>query len=365
MNIKKIFTLFLILLAGFILGVGFSNKILPIFNKEIDIDDIFGKKLIEVDGIRFTSTSLPKESIYDYYNLKNNIYHAEKNFLNQTALRIALTNDFNKKNAKQEDFLTLKDLIKLDYIDDKIVKNYYDDILKKEGVGVFQGKTFENLKIQLKNQLINQKMIEISEKKITELLKNNRIKILIPDLENPPLNIDISSFPSSGKKQSEITLLNIYDYNELKSKEKEEKFEKIFKKYGDKVNFVSIHYSSNNNKMNEILINGAYCAQKQGTTSFLKYNKMIFQLSLWKEKNLSNIKDIKNKVIEIAKSSNLNSEIFQSCLDSQKTLIENQLIQHQLSNSFIIKNSPNFYINKNSKLYSQEEIEQALRRTVH
>ena len=36
-NIKKIFTLFLILLAGFILGVGFSNKILPIFNKEIDI----------------------------------------------------------------------------------------------------------------------------------------------------------------------------------------------------------------------------------------------------------------------------------------------------------------------------------------
>lgn len=227
----------LFFLGGFFLGV-IAAVVLFFKNTNENIirnESYFGKPIIEVDGKKWTTLSLPKEAVFEYYNLQNNIYSAENNFASQAALRIALAKD-QGKYIGIDNYPSLKELLDVQPVEDTEVKNYYDKHVSKFG------QSYDKVKNQLKQQLYNQKISEQSNNIVQDLIKNNRIKLLINNNEPSLFNIDMSGYPIRGNKDSDLVFLNIFDFVDPKSRVAENELREIYEKFSSKIKFISVIY---------------------------------------------------------------------------------------------------------------------------
>ncbi len=352
----------LILLIGVFIGCIFSFLIFPKFKNAIDLDNIYGKPLVEIDGKVWTSTSLPKDTAIEYYNLENNIFNAEKYFVSQVALRIALAKDAGKQKNTDR-FPNIQELLKMYPVEDNEVKKYYDNLVQKEGVAVFSGQSYEKIKPQLKAQLTNQKSVDLASKKLHEMILSKRIKILLPPLLGPPINFDLSLFPSRGNQNAEITFINIYDYTDPNSREIENDLNEIVKKYSSKIKFISIGYPLFSTGLSAALARGSFCAKEQGDKQFWDFHNKIFLSKIPKyqgELNKTSSKKMDDKVIEFAKEVNINTVLFEACLNSNKANNYIQNVKSQLSYSNGFQGIPSFYLNRRPITYALNEIERSL-----
>jgi len=154
----------LLFLSGFFLGVTSAVILyLKSSNEKTARDEsYFGKPIIEVDGKQWTTLSLPKESVLEYYNLQSNINSAESHFASQAALRIVLAKD-QGKNIGLDTYPSLKELLDVQPIDDKEVKKYYEEHkeeIKKRGLEYLKKLKEENpekLKEYRRNAYLRQK----------------------------------------------------------------------------------------------------------------------------------------------------------------------------------------------------------------
>jgi protein-disulfide isomerase len=260
----------------------------------------------------------------------------------------------------------LQNLIATGPIDDVLAKNYYDSVVRTNGIAIFSGQSFEKVKSLIKMQLAYQKSSEIIDKKLGEMLKANRIKILLPALMGPPLAMDLVSYPVRGNKKSEITFVNVSDYADEKSRKNEAELNKVVKKFANKVKFVSVNFPQDNYGLSGYYAKASFCAQEQGEQKFWGFHDKLFGLSVSESKILEdNLKENKllseNKpIIDIAKDSGLNLNQFKDCVISGKAQQYLQKVRNQFLTLKGFQGTPSLYINNRPVSVSLNQVEVAL-----
>jgi len=332
----------LLFLSGFFLGVTSAVILyLKSSNEKTARDEsYFGKPIIEVDGKQWTTLSLPKESVLEYYNLQSNINSAESHFASQAALRIVLAKD-QGKNIGLDTYPSLKELLDVQPIDDKEVKKYYEEHYSKIG------QNYDKIKNQLKQQLYNQKISDYSNNKVRDYIKNNRIKLLINNNEPSLFNIDMSGYPIRGNKDSDLVFLNIFDFVDSKSRVAENELREIYDKYSSKIKFISIVYPLYPSGLSGMLARGAFCAKEQGDDKYWKYHENVFKTPIsFLENSINNINKTHDLILRLVKSAKVDEKLFSSCLSSDESSHFIQNLRFKLSATEGLKGVPSFYFNR-------------------
>ncbi|APJ03373.1 DsbA family protein [Silvanigrella aquatica] len=354
--IKKIHVLFL--LIGMIIGF-FIPKFIQ--HKSTLDKSIFGEPLFELDGKVWFSNTLPQNMLFDYYGFEKNIYDAKREFLLKSALRIALAQD----NGKMKELPPLQNLIEITPFDDALAKKYYDTAIRINGVQIFGGKSFDKVKNLIKMQLAYQKSNEIIDKKSGEMLSKNKIKILLPALIGPPLEMDLTLYPVRGNKKSEITVVDINDYANDKSRKNEIELKKIVKKYADKIKFVSVNFPQDNYGLSGYYEKNSFCAQEQGEEKFWTFRDKLLDLISEDSKNLEKkskeiITQLEYKpIIDIAKNSGLNINQLIKCVSSGEAQQHVQKVRSQFLALKGFQGTPSLYINNRPVSVQLDKVEEA------
>lgn len=353
----------------YLLGIfsGFALFLIYQFiqNKYSSHENRIVKKIVKIGDIVWTSADLPNDLILEYANIENNIYNAEKRFADHLALRIILAKEQNKKIDKNY-IPTLFDLIKFDQASEDDALTYYNKMVKEHGINVFSGQVFEKIKTQIQFQLNYEKMNLISDKKISELYNNEKYISYVSKPLGNPLLFDISVFPNRGNKNTNISLISILDYTNPKSIELENKIEDIYKKYGKKVNFINIPYTSSINSLSGFFAKGAFCAQEQGNDKYWSYSRKALTFTSKNNEN-ENLKsdEIKKKVVNIADSAKLDLKSFNTCLDSKKVNDKLILIQNKLYSTNGFQGNPTIYLNKRELNFSLNELDDRIKNEIN
>lgn len=360
---KKIFSL-IIFISGLFLGCLFGFFSSYIINKQESQQNILAKNIIKIDNKIWTSADLPNDLLLEYSNIENNIYNAQKRFADHLALRILLAKEQNK-SFDNKYIPGIFELIKVKEITDNEIHDYYNKIIKEHGVNVFAGQSFEKIKPQIKYQLNYERLNNIAEKKIDQLLLENKYKTYYYNPLGNPILFDINKYPKRGNSEANYSLVSVLDFNDPKSIELENKLDKIYQKYSKKVNFINIPYSANFHAPSGYFAKGAYCAQEQGNEKYWDYYKRSFEKKIKSNHENANNNEIKNMVLEVANSANLNINNFNDCLESKKISDTLLSVQNQLYSTSGFKGAPALYLNKRSVNISLSELESVLNKELH
>lgn len=349
------------LLLGAIIAIGLlrsqQNK------KAVDISAAVGIPFIKVDDKVYTTTNLPGDVAMEYYMLENNIYNAQQNFANELATRIALAKDANK-NTKTDSIPKISELLPSPPLSEAEVKQYYDKIMMQMGPGVFGGQSFEKIKPQLEARLNQQKASQILATKVQELQAGGRIQFLMPQPISPPVSLDLSSYPSRGQQDSNLTFVEVADYLCPHCRETETAIQSIYKEYKDKLKFVHVSYPLDPTGLSGALARGAFCAKAQSQDFFWKYHDLAFQVP-WEKSQAPAEQDqthyYNNVVSEVAQKSGLDLKAFQTCLTSQDAANYIKNVQNTFNESKGFQGTPTFYLNNKLLRISPEQLESTLR----
>jgi protein-disulfide isomerase len=348
--------------VGIIVGVLFTFLLSTRKSSQSSCSSLLGKPLVNIEGKVWRSGELPYDLLMDYYNIENNIYLSQKNFAEKLGLRILLAKEGGKKVTSQE-IPKLKDVIQVPSAKEEDARNYYDQALKNSGPSVFGGQNFEKLRPQIISQLNQQKITEISNKKIEELAASGKIKMLIEPPLGVPSKMDLSLFPSRGKADAAVTFVSVIDYMDPMSREEEPEIERFYKSYSSKINFINIAYSISQNGLGVAFAKGAYCAKEQGNDLFWNYHEKSLKRPLPTAEENGDFKDsqhLNNEVIKVAKATNLDINKFTSCINSNNANITIQKVQNQLYSSSGFQGTPTFYLNRRPIRVSLKELKSKL-----
>jgi hypothetical protein len=129
LNIKSKRPIVFSLLTGVAIGF-FVSKFIQ--HKNALDNNIFGEPLFELDGKVWSSQILPQNLLFDYYGFEKNIYDAKRDYILKAALRIGLSQD----SGKMQELPPLQNLIATGPIDDVLAKNYYDSVVRTNGIAM-------------------------------------------------------------------------------------------------------------------------------------------------------------------------------------------------------------------------------------
>lgn len=354
------------LLLGGTLSAGvFLNKA----SKEATVSsDVVGETLFKVDDTTYSTANLPRAIQMNYYSLASNIYDAKVNFTNQIALRLALAKDNPQiKAASAEDLPTLEELLPALEVQDAEVDAYYKSIIAQYGESVFGGQSLDKIRPQLKQQMSRQKMDQVVNTKIQELITNGRLVSFLNKPEAPAVALNLTNYPVRGNVESTITLVEVADYMCPHCRETEPAVEKIYKEFGDKVKFVHVSFPLNPEGLNGALARGAYCATQQGQDKFWDYHQNAFQVS-WDKMQPADPKNsekfFNDEAVAVASKANLNMDAFTSCLNSEDAKNYVTRMRNDFNPSTGFKGTPTFYLNNKLVQATPAQLEDALRKSL-
>lgn len=360
----------LFFVGGLLLGGTFTAGVFMnrAKHKAVSTSEILGENLFKVDGVVYTNATLPRAVQMNYYSLSNSIYDAEKNFLNQIALRIALAKDNKIDLSKTDDLPTLETLLNIQNVTDADVDAYYKSILSQYGAAVFGGQTYEQIKPQLKMQMMRQKTEQTVSAKIQEFTDNGRISTFLVQPEAPSVKLDLTGYPSRGNQTSTVTFVEVADYMCPHCRETEPMVEKLYKEFGDKVKFVHVSFPLNPEGLNGALARGAYCATQQGQDQFWKYHEHAFQVP-WDKMNPKNTasaeKFFNDEAVTVATQANLDIKAFETCLVSEDAKKYVNRLKTDFNANTGFKGTPTFYLNDKLIQINPTQFEETLRNALN
>jgi protein-disulfide isomerase len=357
-------------IGGLLIGIIGTSGVMISKNskKAANLSEILGVPLVRVDGKVWGSRTLPGDAGMEYYHLEGNIYNAQKNFVNQTAVRIALAKDFGKTVSATE-LPKIEELFMVPPVEEAEVRSYYDKLVSQMGRGAFhQNQSFEKVKAELQEQMYKQKVSYALTQKLEELEAKGRVQFLFEPPVSPPIHLELEGFPARGNTQSSTVLVEVADYLCAHCREAEVVLNKIYQDFSSKVKFVSVAYPLSPQGLSGALVRGGFCAFQQGISKYYDYSEHAFQVPLsymqpsqGQDPNTA-FRDVTMGVAKLAK---LNVEEFSKCASSHDADVYIQKIQKQFNASTGFQGTPTFYLNGRLIQVPLSRLEATLRATLN
>lgn len=298
--------------------------------------------LFELDGQKIKRDDLGTEARDVMYQIENQGYESKTNYLKEFALRYALAKDKDKA-ADIKDLPPLKTLLGADKISEDEMKKFFEANKKS----LPPGTTFAQIRPQLEQFMLAQRVGDQARQKVTELESSGRLKLLVPPPVSPKVSLDVTGFPTKGAATAPVTLVEVSDYLCPHCRSIKPEVESVVQEFGSKIRFVQVNFALRPTGLSGALARGGFCASKQGEDGFWKYHDKAFQIPLEAAQSVSpdEAKEFNAHATTAAKDAGLDVAAFEKCLtsDEAKQFVDQT---NTKMNSVGVSGTPTFFINE-------------------
>lgn len=226
-------------------------------------------------------------------------YHQQRSFLIEDGVIELYAAEKAKASGKPVDAV-MKDLVKVKEPSEKELKDFYEK--NKSRIPY----PFDQIKPQIVRFVTQQKQQDAKKDLLAKIKKEKGLKMLVAKPIAPKVDINTKGFARRGNDKAKVTLVEFADYNCPHCKEASKIFEKLYKKYKNKVNFVYGDYSIIGNSAK--IAEAAYCAGKQN--KYWQFHHEAFA-------NQGKMDD--KQITAVAKKLGLKAKSFAACQKDKKT----------------------------------------------
>ena len=348
---------------GAVLGAGFVNQ----FGKPKKGADLAGATcgidggngtaagIFELDGKAYAADAFPPDVRDTLFQIQTQSYETTSNFARELALRVALATE--QKVDISKSLPPLRSLLTVGDVSEEEMKKFYDS--NKQSIP--PNTTYAQIKPQLQQFLISQKVGELSRTKVTELTSAGRMKLLVPAPVAPVVNLPIDKFPSKGPADAKVTVVESSDYLCPHCRTVQPEVEKLLKENPGTVRFVQANFALRPDQLSGALARGGHCAFKQGNDAFWKYHEKAFAVPLEAATPVTPDanKEFDGHALKAAQDAGLDAAGFQACLASEETkkAVEDQ---NNVLAGAGVSGTPTFFINNRKVTLGATTLTQAV-----
>lgn len=253
----------------------------------------------ELDGEKITEADLNEVIAPQLTRIQSQVFEIKQQGLDALIEDKLVTREAKKRGISTEELMKVEVLQKVGEISDKEVEDFYNQNKDR-----LQGRTLEELKAPIKQQMFARKASIYRNNLIDRLKGEAKVNIL---LEAPKSDVSVDDDPSLGTKGAAVTIIEFTDYQCPFCAKARPTVKQLVKEYGDKIHYVLRDYPLEFHPLAKKAAEAAQCAGDQG-----KYWE--FSEALWTHQPALEPEKLKEYAVELK----LDSAKFNDCLDQGK-----------------------------------------------
>ncbi|MEH6471268.1 MAG: thioredoxin domain-containing protein [Halopseudomonas sp.] len=193
--------------------------------------------------------------------------------------------------------------------------------------------SFERARGDIERLLQQQQRQQQQQQLITKLTQLNELQLFINPPTSDAVSIDIRGYPSKGKPDAEVVLVEFADYQCPHCKRAHETLKSVLTPYLDRVRYSYLDLPINRSGISRQVAEGAVCADQQ--QRFWDYQDSAFE----QQAQLN-----QDSVRELAQQLNLDITAFNQCLQDSATAVKVKAAEQQAIAAGVT-GTPTFFIN--------------------
>lgn len=264
----------------------------------------------------------------DLYEAEMKVYEIKYNRLQSMIMEKFISQDPNKKNLTNEEFLNQHIAKDVKISDAEVEKFIKERQIPKEQVN-------PEIKSRIVDYLSMEGKKKAMDKWIAEKTKKTPVEIYISKPQLPVFEVTVGDAPFKGKADAKVTIVEFSDFQCPFCSKGAQVLTELEKKYGNKIKIAFKNYPLPFHAQAKTAAAAALCANDQGSKYFWKMHDAMFA-----DQTKLDVENLK----ATAKKIGLKETEFKNCLESDKfkTKIESDLNEGQ---ALGLKSTPTFYVN--------------------
>lgn len=290
--------------------------------------------LFVIDSKVYTADDVDAELKNRLYSTDKESYHKKEGMLKEYSLRLVLAAE--KGKGKDGELPPLDELLPEAKVTEASMKEFFEQNKSR----LPPDAKFEDFKPRLEQFLMRQEQANVFQKTYDKYADAGKIKLLVSHPIAPIVDIPVDKYPQLGKASAPNVLVEVSDYLCPHCQQTHTEIKKALKELGDDVKLVQMNFSLRPGKLSGSIIEGAYCASKQGNEEFWKYHNVAFEP---KWGGMNDEADLE-KPKAIAKEAGIDVEKLSACLTKPET---KAFVKEtgDIASSLGVTGTPTFFMN--------------------
>lgn len=293
----------------------------------------------QYDGKEYKADDMPAALRIQLYDLDKQVNEQRQKIIEQYLLDNWIRQEAKAKGKTPE--AMAEELLTVPRPDEKALKAYYDANWERIQ------QPFKQAKAELEGVV----WMEQQQKKADELLQRikteKNYKLNLPLAEAPVFKINTEGYPSKGKSDAPVTIVEFSDFQCPHCKLAAEEMPKAITNKADKVRLVYRYMPINSSGISRKVAEGAVCASQQD--KFWEYHDLAFA----KQKDLK-----MDSPLALAKELKLDEAKFKSCFEDAKTAAVVTASEEE-ARQLGVTGTPSFFINGKPLSFQVDMVKEA------
>ena len=331
--------------VGYVAGNGSASKIIG-----SSVSAAQDTAWFSYEGKTYSTSTLPTQVQTNLYQAEMETYNQKMAVVREFAVRLALAQE-QKKFTSVDKLPSIEDLLPPGEVSDDQAKAFFEANKDK----IPPGTTYEQLAGRIKELLANEGRGKTFEATWQKLTTEKKLTLLVKEPQAPVVNVPTDGFPAAGDSSKNV-LVEISDYLCPHCQEVAPAMKALKEKHGKDLKVVQINFALRPDKLSGAMVEGAFCASKQGNDAFWKYHEAAFSKS-WG--TFADDYDLA-KVKPIAEAAGLKIAEWEECL---KTEEPKQFLTKakDVVNGLGVTGTPTFFLNnKRINVHRPDELTAAV-----
>lgn len=303
--------------------------------------------LYQLNGKAYTTDDLTPAMKQAVYDTQMESYETLKSIVDNQILE-AHVNETAKKQKKTVEEVEKK-LFQSKEVKEPEAKKWFEENKARLG-----GREFDTIKSDIIRYLQSMEDQKNKTKVLEELKKKGKFEFAMQEPQVPIMQINSAGFPSKGKENAKVTIVEFADYQCGHCKAASKSLKALVEKYKDKVRFVYMDFPIDHSGVTKKVAEGGVCANKQNV--YWDYHYLAYESgSLSKESPMQLAK-------EIAKTSKkFDVKKFESCLASKEATEKVEFAKKE-GERLGISGTPTVFFNGRRVMgYEEKKLEEVLK----
>ena len=257
--------------VGYVMGMdqGKAAAVQPVHEGAVAAGEPQG--LFKIDSKVYTTEDVESDLKNQIYSTDKESFHKKESMLKEYSLRLVLAAE--KGKAKDGDLPPLEELLPKAEVTEASMKEFFEQNKNR----LPPDAKFEDFKPRLEQFLVRQEQANVFQSTYDKYASSGKIKLLVSHPVAPIVDVPVEKYPQLGDASAPNVLVEVSDYLCPHCQQTHTDIKKALKELGKDVKLVQMNFSLRPGMLSGSIIEGAYCAQKQGNDQFWKYHDVAFE----------------------------------------------------------------------------------------
>lgn len=261
----------------------------------------FGDELFTLGGKSVSDKELTPAQQQQVFEVKNQNYEQMKALVDNVLFENHINDEAKKQNKSKEEVESK--ILDVKEPGEKALKSWYE----ANKTRIPPNYKFDDIKGEIVKIVKQEEMRKKRDDLIAKIKRDKKFAFTMVKPEAPTVDIKTEGFPSKGKENAKVTIIEFADYQCPHCKVAADSLKKVVDKFKDKVRFVFLDYPINPSGISRSVAEASHCAMEQGKFWDYHYKAFESQASLDKESPAKLAKEVK-----------LDESKFKTCMEQAK-----------------------------------------------